>query len=57
VYRDEGMALVDKKKDEETHNPNPIKTEVKPATEIDAEKQRQIEYALGGSTFKYNKTI
>lgn len=51
------LAELDKKKDEETHNPNPIKTDPRPPSADDAEKQKLIEYALGGSSFKYNKTI
>ena len=42
---------LDRKKDEETHNPNPPKTEVKPPTDVEADKQKLIEYATGGAKF------
>lgn len=49
-------AAIDEQKDKETHNPNPIKTEVKPPDdEAVAKKKAETAYALGGSTFKPNK--
>lgn len=45
------VAEIDRKKDEETANPNPIKGEVKPAADAAAAKQAEIEYATGGAKF------
>jgi len=55
AYSTSLLADLDRKKDEETHNPVPIKTETKPASPDDAAKQKLLDYALGGSGFKYNK--
>jgi len=49
------MAELDAKRDKEIHNPTPIKTDPRPASADDTEKQRLIDYALGGGGFKYNK--
>jgi len=55
LTRQEAIDLVDKAKDEETHNAAPITTEVKPTNEDDAKKQDLIDYALGGTGWKSNK--
>lgn len=46
------VAEVDRKKDEETHNPVPLKTETKSVSDSEAAKQREIDYAIGGVGWK-----
>ena len=58
AVKSEIAAEIDRKKDEETHNPIPLKTEVKPVDDTEAKRRKEeTEYALGGSGFKYNKPI
>lgn len=59
ILKSYGGALVaelDRKRDEELHNPNPIKTDVRPVDDAEKErKAKETDYALGGHSFTYKK--
>lgn len=57
AYANPLLAALDKKKDEETHNPTVIKTEHKPdaLTEEETRKKQLTEMLIGGNKFKPNK--
>jgi hypothetical protein len=55
AFKSELAAVIDEQKDKETHNPNPVKTDIKPPDDAET-KRRQDEtaYALGQSGFTPN---
>ena len=57
AYANPLLAALDKKKDEETHNPTVIKTEKKPEelSEDDKNRKAVTEMLIGGNKFKPNK--